>query len=472
MDEKRAKTGVPGMDEDLQGGFPQGSMILIAGSPGTGKTMLSGQFLHHGAAACAESGLYVSFSEGRSAFLDNMMKLNLDFKELEKGGRFEVLDLITVKEPGIDTLMEMVTSRIDALGAERLVIDSFTAMANAFSTVIDARVTLHLLSKIVRQTGCTTLLVTEIPTGLETIGMGVEEFVVDGIIILRRLLLDGYTIRKLEVAKMRGTRIEEPRRIFTLHEGFKVFTPFRREALDNPSRFSPIPNGPERYSTGHVQLDEILGGLRRGDTVFVEVGDDVPAYVPTLMFGPLRANFMTGGMGVFFLPPGGESVENVLRCGKRHGVTEDEHRRLLRVVAEGTEEEAPYILAYDNGDPGEILSLWGREKQRLMEETKAPVLNIAYLDKIVTSAPPESLRRALETAATATKSDGGLLLLLCKAGTEDLKRSALNVANIHLRLHNEQGVILFNGLQPRTPLYALETTTQDGCPGFCLTPIV
>ena len=73
------------------------------------------------------------------------------------------------------------------------------------------------------------------------------------------------------------------------------------------------------WTTGHPEVVEAWPGWVG---VFVEVGDDVPAYVPTLMFGPLRANFMAGGMGVFFLPPGGESVENILRCGERHGVTE------------------------------------------------------------------------------------------------------------------------------------------------------
>lgn len=136
-------------------------MILLGGNPRTGKTIFSAEFLYHGARDFFENGLYVSFSEGREAFITNMSSLGLDFEELEGQGRFEILDLVTAKEAGLDTLMEMMTSDINTLGVERLVIDSFTAMANAFAKPIDVRIALHLLSKIVRQSSCTTIVITE-----------------------------------------------------------------------------------------------------------------------------------------------------------------------------------------------------------------------------------------------------------------------------------------------------------------------
>ena len=474
MDENRAQTGIKGLDENLQGGFPRGSMILVAGNPGTGKTMFSGQFLYHGAAECSENGLYVSFSEGRAIFLENMRRFGRDFQELERKGRFDVLDLITIKEPGINSVVEMITTSIDASGTERLVIDSFTAMANAFSTIIDARVMIHLLSKIVRQTGCTTLLVTEIPTGRETIGMGIEEFVVDGIIILRRQMRDGYTIRKLEIAKMRGTRIKESRRIFTLHEGFKVFTPLRTEpVIGKPRRFNPIPNQTDRFSTGHRQLDEILGGFRRGDTILVELGKDIPAAIPALMFGALRANFITSGMGVFYLPPAGLNVERIIRLGRRYGITEKEHKRLLRIVTDGTEEkEAPYTLVFDPDAPEGILSLWNEAKRKLRKETGKPTLSLAYIDRITTSIPVKLTGRALDRAATTTKNEGGLLLLFSRPGSEELIQSVSNLSDLHLRLLNEQGIILFHGIRPRTLLYALEMTGCEGHPKLKITPLM
>ena len=115
--ENRTRTGIQGLDRNLEGGFPRGSMIVVAGNPGTGKTMLCGAFLHHGALQ-GENGLYVSFSEGRETFISNMRRFGLDF-ESTRSNRVEILDFITSKEPGVDAIMEMITERIEVNRAER-----------------------------------------------------------------------------------------------------------------------------------------------------------------------------------------------------------------------------------------------------------------------------------------------------------------------------------------------------------------
>jgi KaiC/GvpD/RAD55 family RecA-like ATPase len=93
----RVKTGVDSLDSNLQGGFPRGGMILLSGNPGTGKTLLSGEFLYHGAET-DENGLYVSFSEGRQSFLECMKRVGRDFTSPGVRDRLEILDLLTVKE--------------------------------------------------------------------------------------------------------------------------------------------------------------------------------------------------------------------------------------------------------------------------------------------------------------------------------------------------------------------------------------
>jgi len=66
-------------------------------------------------------------------------------------------------------------------------------------------VVLHaILGKIARSMGCTTLLVVEVPHGESRMGLGVEEFVADGIILLRRRLLEDRPLRELEVTQGEG----------------------------------------------------------------------------------------------------------------------------------------------------------------------------------------------------------------------------------------------------------------------------
>ena len=63
MNENRVPTGINSLDALIEGGFPRGSLILLAGNPGTGKTIFSMQFLFKGAEDYGESGIYVSFAE-------------------------------------------------------------------------------------------------------------------------------------------------------------------------------------------------------------------------------------------------------------------------------------------------------------------------------------------------------------------------------------------------------------------------
>ena len=187
MNMERVPTGIDGLDAVVEGGFPKGSLILVAGNPGTGKTVFSAQFLYRGAVDHGENGVYVSFAEDKKSFIDYMRRFGMDFERLEKEGKIRILDLITVTEKTVSDVLNKIVEEVLSLKAKRLVIDSFSAMAQAFKEKIEVRVILHtILGKIVRAAGCTTILVLEIPHGEERIGFGIEEFVADGIIILKR----------------------------------------------------------------------------------------------------------------------------------------------------------------------------------------------------------------------------------------------------------------------------------------------
>ncbi len=201
----RAPTGIAGLDELIEGGFPRGSMVLLAGSAGAGKTIASAHFLYHGAKNLGENGIYVSFAERRAFFIENMKRFGLDFEELRNQGKFEFLDLITTREDTISSMLGLISRQLKELDAKRLVIDSFTALAQAFHERIDARILLHLLSKLFSKNGCTTLLLVELPTGTGTLGLGFEEFVADGIVLFETIDEKEGIRKRAVVRKMRGT---------------------------------------------------------------------------------------------------------------------------------------------------------------------------------------------------------------------------------------------------------------------------
>lgn len=466
---ERTRTGIPGLDSNLEGGFPRGSMVMVAGNPGTGKTMLCGEFLHHGASEEDENGLYVSFSEGRETFLTNMDRFGLDFEPLMGRGKVEILDLVSSKEPGVDAIMEMVTERIEENRVRRLVIDSFSAVAHALPSPVDERVVLHLLSKIVRTTECTTILVTEVPTGQKALGTGIEEFIVDGIIVMRRRLMDGCVLRELETAKMRGTVIGEPRQIFSLHGGFTVFEPFREAPIKQSRPFRSQPNAEGSFSTGSPATDEMLGGYGRGETIYVELGQELPLGAPRLLLGPLLANFVSQGMGVLQIPTCGQGTGCITDWMAEYGMEEDAVRRLLRVAEISGNPESDAVLRLDPDDVKISHRIWNEEKQRLALATGRPVLKLINIDKAGVHWPLEPTRRVLEAEAKLTRNEGGLLVLVSTPGDGGLRRDAINMSSVHLRLSLEQGVVLLQGVRPRTPLYAMEPTGEDGYPSARLT---
>lgn len=58
----KARTGVPGLDDILSGGLSRGSVFLLEGEPGSGKTTIGLQFLLEGAQQ-GETSLYITLSE-------------------------------------------------------------------------------------------------------------------------------------------------------------------------------------------------------------------------------------------------------------------------------------------------------------------------------------------------------------------------------------------------------------------------
>ena len=203
---QRIQTGITGFDELIENGFPQESLILVAGSPGAGKTTIAAQFIFEGVNKFHEKGLYVCFSETKTSLLRNLLRFEWDFERLEREGRVGILDLSTTKEPGIQSNLNLILEKINDMGAKRLVIDSFTAFSMALTEPTDVRFLIHLLYRFLQRIGCTTIMISDTPWGSQRIGSGVEEFIADGIILMQtRFDEKGNLRRTLNILKMRST---------------------------------------------------------------------------------------------------------------------------------------------------------------------------------------------------------------------------------------------------------------------------
>jgi len=86
----KTSTGVARLDEILDGGYPRGACVLLAGLPGTGKTILASTFV---AAMCAqgETVLYLGFEESEAALVGNVLSAGVDLSPHLASGRLAFL---------------------------------------------------------------------------------------------------------------------------------------------------------------------------------------------------------------------------------------------------------------------------------------------------------------------------------------------------------------------------------------------
>jgi circadian clock protein KaiC len=232
----RTPTGIPKLDELLEGGFPSDSMVLLAGYPGSGKTTFSAQFIYSGAMEYGARGVYVCFSETKATFLRNMMRFGWDFERFEKDNRITILDLAVTRETGLQTNLNTIMESMTSLKANRLVIDSFSAVNMALKESIDIRTMIHLLYKFLKRANCVSILVMDQPWGSTSIGQGISEFLADGIIHLDAYFDRGKKLRRrLRIVKMRGTNhAMVPHEYDITDEGFVLLE--RRRAKNLPSK--------------------------------------------------------------------------------------------------------------------------------------------------------------------------------------------------------------------------------------------
>lgn len=212
----RVSTGIPGLDELIGGGIPAGKTVLVSGKTGTGKTILSVQFLVNGIGK-GENGVLVTIGEDKGRIMEYMKNFGWDLEEMCKDGSLSVLDLTPVPKGGeskfylahdpeieftIDSLASMIDGEVRRIGAKRMAIDSVSGILLAYSDEFSLRYEMLALLNMMRNTGCTAILTSEL-TDLPRERM--IEFLVDGVIELDYPLIGNERIRTLAIRKMRGT---------------------------------------------------------------------------------------------------------------------------------------------------------------------------------------------------------------------------------------------------------------------------
>lgn len=220
---ERIPSGIPGFDELIGGGFLKGSLILLVGAPGTGKTTFCGKFLYEGLER-GEKAVYVIFVEPEEKLLELFSSFDWNFNTYEKRNYFRVIDAPIGGERETEDTMSKIMDVIRQIKAERLVIDSLSAMLLGITEEVKMRDFISIFYRVIYKLNTTTLCVVEVPVGEERIGYGMEEFVADGLIILKSECEKEEIVRTLRIIKMRGTdHTQIIQRYKITNKGFELF---------------------------------------------------------------------------------------------------------------------------------------------------------------------------------------------------------------------------------------------------------
>lgn len=210
----RAPSGIEGLDALIQGGFPRGSVNLVAGPAGSGKTLLATQFAYGGAAKYDEPALYLALEESRESVQRVMAGFGMDLAGLEESGRFFLVDLGAIRAGssrdglavGLPELEDFLRSCVGGNQVRRVVLDSVCAIGLRYRSVPDLREEMFAFTRFLRDTGATSLLISESPEGGRLTRFGIEQFLADSFLHLALEDVKGELRRTLTVRKMRFTK--------------------------------------------------------------------------------------------------------------------------------------------------------------------------------------------------------------------------------------------------------------------------
>ena len=199
---RRVKTGIPGFDGLIEGGLPDKSVILLSGGAGCGKTTFSCQFLLEGLKN-GDNVLYITLEESPEEIKIDAMQFGHDFSKYEANGSCRIVYYDPFE---LGELIDRMTDLINVNKVKRLVIDSISMLGLYLQEEYKIRKELYTLVNALKQTGCTTLMLSEIPENTKQLSRyGVEEFVADGVIVLYYMGIGEGVFRNVQVRKMRRT---------------------------------------------------------------------------------------------------------------------------------------------------------------------------------------------------------------------------------------------------------------------------
>ena len=272
----RLATGINGFDQIALGGLPAGRTTLVSGTTGSGKTLFALEFLARGILQFGEPGIFVTFEEKPDDIRRNCASLGFGIADWEREGLWAFVDASAdddadqpvVGSYDFSALVARIEHAARRIGAKRLSVDSLGTIFSRFADRAIVGIEVRRIATSLDGMGVTSVITGERSREHGGISRyGVEEFVIDNVIILRNVLAQERRHRTVEIVKFRGAPHRTGEWLFTIdpQDGLVVI----------PLAFLTPPFAPAssaRVSSGNADLDQMCGGGFFKDAIVLLTG--------------------------------------------------------------------------------------------------------------------------------------------------------------------------------------------------------
>ncbi|MCC8425616.1 circadian clock protein KaiC [Mucilaginibacter sp. UR6-11] len=267
----KTPTGIAGLDQITGGGLPKGRPSLICGEAGSGKTLMSIEFLVRGATAFNEPGVFMAFEEKASELTMNVASLGFDLDKLQAEKKIRLdyvhIDRSEIEETGeynLEGLFIRLGYAIDSIKAKRVVLDTLENLFSGLTNQTILRAELRRLFQWLKDRGVTAIITGEKGDGNSLTRQGLEEYVSDCVILLDHRVINQISTRRLRIIKYRGSVHGTNEYPFLIDEEGISVLPITSLKLEKEV-------SSERISSGIPAMDAMLGGqgFFRGSSVLV-----------------------------------------------------------------------------------------------------------------------------------------------------------------------------------------------------------
>ncbi len=223
--QQRVNTGIPGLDEMLNGGFFSGTTNVVSGESGTGKTILGSQFLYEGAKNGEKTMCIITSEESKSIIKEMRTSFGWDFDELVEKG---LLTFVDITDPSlrlqksveiapselIKSFKKLVESKIEEIKPTRIFIDSIEALFLAIESNYKLRTLIDDVFGVFRKHNVTSVITVGVMYQLDTM----VEYGADSVVKLGRVITGNNLQRSVYIMKMRGSATSNEVRVLSISD--------------------------------------------------------------------------------------------------------------------------------------------------------------------------------------------------------------------------------------------------------------